>query len=344
MRLDRWSPVVAAREFVTSRRGRVVVASHNDVDGLASLLILCRALAGSGSEPVPLPGRRGEHVHQDGMRKRMQALEPDALVVLDMGSRSDPILDDVPTLVIDHHVPRGGGPRGAVFVNGHDRDPVPPTSVLAWAVCRGLPGTEGCAWLAALGAIADLGTAAPFTDLLGIVAKGSAWTKAVSLLNAARRAPQDDVFAALEVLERASSPQEISAGRVPGVAQLEEYRRAVQAELARCSRVAPKKIGPAALIRFSSAAQVHPLVAVRWSGRLAPAVVIAANDGFLPGRVNFAIRAAADIDLVAWLRGLPFTPSTGAEFANGHPRATGGSLPTAEFERFLEVLSAAAKS
>ncbi len=319
----------------------MVVASHNDVDGLASLIILSRALTACGSEPLPLPGRRGEHVHQDGMRDRMRALEPDALVVLDMGSRSEPILEGVPTLVIDHHVPRGGGPRGALFVNGYDREPVAPTSVLAWAVCRDLPGIASSAWLAALGAVADLGTAAPFADLVGVVPKGTSWTKAVSLLNAARRAPEDDVHTALQVLEAASSAQEISAGRVPGVAQLERYRQAVQAEVARCSRIAPKRIGPAALIRFSSAAQVHPLIAVRWSGRLAPAIVIAANDAFLPGRVNFAVRSASDVDLVAWLRSLPFTPSASAEFANGHPRATGGSLPIPDFERFVEVVAAA---
>jgi single-stranded-DNA-specific exonuclease len=114
----------------------------------------------------------------------------------------------------------------------------------------------------------------------------------------------------------------------------------VQAEVERCARVAPEVLGDAALVRFSSGAQVHPLIATRWARRLAPAAVIAANEGFLPGRVNFAVRTAAETNLLAWLRDLPFTPSADAEYANGHPRATGGSLRVDEFERFIEVLRA----
>ena len=100
----------------------------------------------------------------------------------------------------------------------------------------------------------------------------------------------------------------------------------------------PVKLGPAALVRFSSAAQVHPVVAARWTRRLAPAVVIAANDGYLPGRVNFALRSAAPADLLAWLRRLPFAPAHEGEYANGHARATGGSLTPDDFERFLAAV------
>jgi len=112
----------------------------------------------------------------------------------------------------------------------------------------------------------------------------------------------------------------------------------VQAEVDRCSRVAPVIVGEAALIRFSSGAQVHPLVATRWSRRLAPAIVVAANDGFLSERVNFAIRCDSDLNLLHWLRSLPFSPSASAEYANGHPQATGGSLSSDDFERFVDVL------
>jgi hypothetical protein len=140
------------------------------------------------------------------------------------------------------------------------------------------------------------------------------------------------------VLEQAESVHDILAGRIPGVDRLEAYRRAVQAEVARCSRVAPAMCGDAALIRFSSGAQVHPLVATRWSRRLAPAIVIAANEGFLPGRVNFALRSDSNVNLLEWLRNLPFSPSAAAEYANGHPRATGGSLSVEDFELFLDVI------
>ena len=48
-------------------------------------------------------------------------------------------------------------------------------------------------------------------------------------------------------------------------------------------------------------------------------------------------RAATDDD-VPILRDLPFIPSADAEYANGHPRATGGSLSPEDFERFVDVL------
>jgi single-stranded-DNA-specific exonuclease len=333
--------ISAARNFIASCSGRVVVASHNDVDGLSSAVIAMRALAHRGIDAEPLPSRRGEHVHEDGMRARIRALRPDALIVLDMGSRPGPILPEVPTLVIDHHDASEGSAPGALVVNGYDREPVAPSSVLTYVVCHETPGIERSAWLAALGAIADLRTAAPFTALLDIEARGTAWSKAVSLLNAGRRAAEDDALTALRVLERAETVQDIVAGRVQGVERLEAYRRAVQAEVDRCSRVAPVSVGEAALIRFSSSAQVHPLVATRWSRRLAPAIVIAANDGFLPGRVNFAIRCGSDVNLLQWLRSLPFSPSASAEYANGHPQATGGSLTRDDFERFVDVLMSA---
>jgi single-stranded-DNA-specific exonuclease len=89
-----------------------------------------------------------------------------------------------------------------------------------------------------------------------------------------------------------------------------------------------------ALLRFSSPCQVHPLVAIAWSRRLAPRIVIAANDGYLSGRVNFAVRAAADLRAFL-LEALPGEP---CEYAHGHSRATGGSLTTDRFETLLAAL------
>ena len=327
-----------AREFLASVSGGVIVASHNDVDGLCAAMLMLRGLKALGVSAQPLPARRGEHVHQDVMRARMRALAPEALIVVDTGTRPGAILDSVPTLVVDHHDAAGGVPSGALLVNGYDREPVAPSSVLAYVICRDFPGVRSLAWLAALGAVADLGTAAPFAQLLDLDARGTAWSRAAALLNAARRAPQDDALTALQVLDQARSVQDIAAGKVPGAERLEEYRLAVVAEVDRCSRIPPEVMGDAALIRFSSGAQIHPLIATRWSRRLAPRVVIAANDGFIPGRVNFAMRCAADINLLQWLRSLPFTPSPGDEYANGHPRATGGSLPVTAFDAFLQAL------
>jgi single-stranded-DNA-specific exonuclease len=111
----------------------------------------------------------------------------------------------------------------------------------------------------------------------------------------------------------------------------------VAAETQRCARVAPVFAGRFALLRCRSAMQVHPLVAVRWMRRLQGFIVIAANDGYLPDRVNFAMRTTADVNLVELLRGLSLGDVDG-EYGFGHPSASGGSLAVPNFNRLLETL------
>lgn len=329
----------AARAFLLRVHGTLtVIACDSDVDGLGAAVIVERAVNALGGIPHVLPVRRGEHVHHPLMQRRIEALRPGHLVVLDMGSRPQVILPGLPTLVVDHHHAGAGLPPGAVVVNGYDRPPVAPTSVLAYVVCREIPAVERSAWLAALGAIADLGSAAAFRDVLGIRAGGARWSRAASLLNAARRAESPDPTAALDALRHAACVDDITSGRLPETGRLKEYQTQVRGEIDRCARVAPAIAGTTALVRFSSRAQVHPIVATRWARRLAPRIVIAANDGYLRGRTNFAVRCQHTIDLVAWLRSLPFTPSPDAEYANGHARATGGSLSRSDFSVFVATL------
>src|SRR5690606_15086745 len=152
---------------------------------------------------------------------------------------------------------------------------------------------EDLAWLAWLGTVGDLGPSHPFAHELAEPMAHHRKThvqRAVSLVNAARRAGRYRPQAALDVLLAAAGRAAIARGSSPGVAGLVACREEVNAELARVTRVPPRIAGEVALVRFSSPAQVHPLVATRWVSRLAPKIVIAANDGYLPGRVNFAVR------------------------------------------------------
>lgn len=332
----------AARELLAglgARRGRVIVAPHGDVDGLAAGALTIRALERIGAVPiVALPGK-GEHVHTPAMRERLAGQGADGLVVLDMGSRAGPIVPGLPTIVVDHHDAREI-PEGVVYVSGAACEPVAPTALLAYVLLGALAPLEDLGWLAWLGTAGDLGMAHPFGEELAAVIARHRKThvqKAVSLVNAARRAPRYRPEVALDVLLAAPGPAEIARGAVPGTAELAACREEVNAELARVARVPPRIAGGVALLRFSSPAQIHPLVATRWTSRLAPKIVIAANDGYLPGRVNFAVRSASDVDLLAFLRGLGLGAVEG-EFANGHPRATGGSVPPAEFDRLLRAL------
>ena len=328
-----------AQQFLSGCAGlRVTVACDSDVDGLTSAVIVERALHELGAQISTLPVRRGEHIHSPSMRQRVRARDPERLIVLDMGSRPEPVLAGPPTLIIDHHDAARGLPPDALVVNGFNREPVAPTSVLAFVVCSKVSAMRDAAWLAALGAVADLGSAASFDNLLAVKVGVTHARKAAALLNAARRAPNPDPIVALETLRAAAGVADITSGRLPAAQRLEQMQAEVRSEMERCSRVPPRKSGRTALIRFSSGAQVHPIVATRWSGRLRPLIVIAANDGYLPGRTNFAIRSADEVDLLGWLRGLPFQPADAAEYGNGHARATGGSLTHADFERFVELL------
>ena len=326
-----------ARTFLDGCAGATtVVACDSDVDGLSSAVVLERALDKLRARATVMPIRRGEHVHADSMRARILSLAPSRLIVTDMGSRPASIVPGLPTLVVDHHDASAGVPPDAVVLNGWGREPVATSSVLAFLVA-GAP--EADAWLAVLGAVADLGSAKEFATVLPGRTGETAARKVASLLNAARRAPDPRPDLALGLLRRGRGIKDVMSSAHPEVAQLEAMRSAVQAETERCSRVAPKILSRAALLRFSSGAQVHPIVAIRWARRLHDRIVMAANDGYIPGRTNFAIRSAADVDLVAWLRGLPFTPQDPGEFANGHRRATGGSLTHADIERLIGVLT-----
>lgn len=326
-----------------ARHARVIVAPHGDVDGLAAGVLAVRALERLGASPiVSLPGK-GEHVHTPAMRERLAQLRGDGLVVLDMGSRRGPIVEGLSTIVVDHH-DASEIPDGVLYVSGAVRDPVPPTGLMVYEILQPAVDLDDSAWLALLATVGDLGDRHPFTSELAPIAARTKKThvkEAIALLNAARRSAHYRPQLAYDVLAAASSPADIARGTLPGLAELATCRAEVKAEVERVARVPPRLVRTAshsvALIRFSSPAQVHPLIATRWAPRLAPAIVIAANDGYLPGRVNFAVRSASDVDLLAFLRGLGLGHVEG-EFANGHPRATGGSIPPHEMERLLAAL------
>jgi single-stranded DNA-specific DHH superfamily exonuclease len=331
--------LIAGRELLSQALpGPFVIACDHDVDGLASAVLVARAIQQLGGTTELAPVGRGQHVHETAYRSALAQRRAAAYVVTDMGSRAEPIGLPAPTLLIDHH-DAGVFPPDAVVVSAARRDPVAPTSYLAFELLRDMTAIDQLDWLALLGSVADLGAAANFGAI-------PSWrkryrskhvTEAIALLNAARRAPEHDVRTALRVLSAADSPQQIAASSSPEVLRLREYRAVVAEEVKRALRVGPRMHGNVAVVRIRSRAQVHPLVAVRWKSRFAGKVVLVANDDYLPGRVNFVVRSAGDLDLLAWLRSLPFESSS-PDFARGHPAATGGSLTPAEFDQLLKAI------
>jgi len=282
------------------------------------------------------------------MRQRIRAIRPAALIVTDMGSRGEEILPGrprVPTLLIDHHQPRGLPPN-ATIVSAHACEPVASSSLLVFELINAIVDLDDQDWLALIGTVGDLGAWLPFGVEWNRRLKSHGQTailETVALLNAARRSSRHEVATALRVLRQANSPKDIASGNIEGCEILHRCRQEVQAELTQALRVAPKFAGQCALLSFSSAAQIHPLIATRWARTLKKYIVMAANSGYLPRRVNFSVRTATDTNLVEWLAALVAHSGAG-EFGHGHPQASGGSLPPENFERLLQAIGFRAHS
>jgi single-stranded-DNA-specific exonuclease len=296
-------------------RNAVAVVPHTDADGLAAGAIALRA-RGEGADAAVL------------LRRGQTPFAPDAplpegpLAVLDWGMR--PLAR--PALIVDHHLPEAAPRDDQVFVSGYGEVPETPTAALMRRVEADQP-----AWLAAVGTVGDLGDAGFALPEVG-GAPRAAVRRLAGLVDAPRRLPDGPVRDALALLVEHEDPHAALAD--PRVELLEEAKRAWKVEFDRVVRTAPRVGDEVALIRFSSRCQVHPLVATTWERRLAPRAVMAANDGYLPGRVNFSVRGG-HASLLALLRRAP--PAGEGEFADGDG-ATGGSLIQDEFERLLRAL------
>ncbi|KAK1990586.1 hypothetical protein LX36DRAFT_664072 [Colletotrichum falcatum] len=299
----------------------------------------------------------------------MASHEPAYIFVLDQGSRSSPPLIDGPHrgIVIDHHhALEGDHPEGALHVTACDSPPVATSSLLTYLICRDLhDGVRGaCDWLCVVGTHGDLGNTLkwepPFPDMKSTFKKYTkkALNDAVSLVNAPRRTASYSVPSAWEALRASASPLDLLSD-----ASLLTARAEVNAEVERCTHTAPEfsSDGRVAVFRISSRAQVHPVIATRWAGHLASArleVVLVANEGYLPGLVNFSCRVprcarARDppVNIIAVLQDVAaragdptLRERLGGSFARGHKEASGGIVPRAEFEELMAVLEVGNKA
>ena len=302
-----------ARARQALRQAAAVVPNTN-ADGLAAGAIALRERGEDASAAVLL--ERG-----------VTPFAPDAplpegpLAVLAWGVR--PL--DRPGLLVDHHVPEAA-PRGdQVVITSYGSTPETPTAALMRRIVPDAP-----AWLAAVGSLGDVGDEA-FALPEAPEKRRRAARRLCSLVDAPRRVPDGPVRTALDILVEAEDVR--SALDDARLAELEEAKRAWRAELDRVAGTPPVVGEEIALLRFSSPCQIHPLLATTWARRLAPRVVIAANDGYLPGRVTFAMCGGEGSVLALLRAALP----AGLE-AHGHDRATGGSLAPDDFERLLEAL------
>jgi single-stranded-DNA-specific exonuclease len=306
-----------ARARMALRNARAVVP-RTDADGLAAgaIALLDRGepasaavLLGRGETPFGAPPA---------------GLPDGPLAVLDWGIRDL----DRPALVVDHHLPETAPRDHQVVVSSYGEQPETTTAPLMRRIVPEAP-----AWLAAVGAVGDLGRRGlALPECSG--ASAAEVSRLAGLVNAPRRVPDGPVRTALALLVEHDGPR--SALADDRLAALDEAKRAWRAEFDRVVRTAPRVGRRAALLRFASPFQVHPVVAQTWARRLAPRMVIAANDAYLPGVVSFSVRGGGDASLPQLLRAA--LPDAGGEFAHGHDRATGGRLDPASFERLLTAL------
>jgi single-stranded DNA-specific DHH superfamily exonuclease len=326
--------------FLVSLDGeaRVVILHDFDADGVTAGVILQRTLERVGFRDVVrvIPTRERD-AWADSNRALLDAHEPRALFVLDLGSRDEP-LAAVPTCIIDHHRP-DGVPPGALLISAYTWEPIPNTSILVYDLCGAIAGVRDLDWVAAIGVLSDVGEKAPFSLLAEVRERHSMkdLKEATALVNAARRAAEYRPEVAARALLEHSSARELVTSTGEDVAWLREARKEVQRELAEAKKAAPKFSRNVALVRVRSRCQVHPVIAQIWRTRLPKYVVIVANDGYLPGRVNFSMRTASDVNLLDFLRAIDLGEGEGS-YAHGHDQATGGSLPIARWELLLAKL------
>ncbi|KAI7265540.1 DHH family protein [Hortaea werneckii] len=365
---------------------KTLIVPDKDADGLSAGAILRHTLMILGLPKELIAVHlltKGNTVHSEQERQRMAEHKPEYVFVIDHGSRSGPpVIDGTHhALIIDHHYATDADfPQGSEHVSACHSPPVATSALLTYEICNPLhPDVyERCAWLAIVGTYGDLGNQikweAPFPDMREILKRHSKkkLSDAVSAVNAPRRTATYDVKSAWDALCDTSEPASI-----PKNPRLEAARQEVAAEVERCTHTAPKfsPDGKVAVFRIRSEAQVHPVIATRWAGHLSSnklEFVLVANEGYLPGKVNFSCRIARSarnrdppISIIERLRyyaslteaqndstdnadsgeakRIPLLERVGDDFARGHVQASGGIVNTDEFEELMRLMQIGVK-
>lgn len=321
------------------RDSRVVCLHDSDADGITAGVLWQRAFERMGYTNISrlLPGRE-RNAWSPENRAKVAAQAPAFLFVLDLGSQALPVIEGVPTCFIDHHRPEGV-PPGDALISAYSWDAIPCTSLLVYQVAGARVDLSDLDWLAAIGALSDLGDNAPF-PLIGEAKKkytAKYLREATSLVNAARRSSRYIPEVAADALLSARTPRELVEADTPAAKELRAAREEVKAALEEAKKAPPVFAGQVALIRIHSACVVHPLIAQIWRSRLPKFVVIVANDGYRPGQVHFSARSAAGVNVLEMLRGISL-PGGEGHFGHGHDQASGGILPIPRWNALLAAL------
>jgi single-stranded-DNA-specific exonuclease len=330
----------AFQQFIQScsKSNRLVALHDSDADGLTAGVVWQCAFERMGYESVVrvVPDRE-RNAWTTANQQKVRETNPDRLFVMDLGSQEHQVIPGVPTCFIDHHHPEGV-PAGDTLISAYTWDPVPNTSLLIWELCRSLVDISDLEWIAAIGTVSDLGDRAPFELLASAKKKYTAkyLKEATSLINASRRAGEYSPEIAAQALLNHTSPKALVTSNSPEVEKLRQMKLEVKQELDQARRAAPTFAGKVALLRLHSPCQIHPLIAQSWRDRLPDYIVIAANDRYLPGRVNFSARSNRQ-NVLEFLQSQHISDGEGS-FGHGHDQASGGSLPIDRWNELLKQL------
>ena len=338
---DIQSARAAFRAFLdTCAPDQKIACLHDlDADGIAAAALWQRALERLGYTNLArmAPGAE-RNAWVESSRQALAALEPERLFVLDLGAQPVQVLEGVPACFVDHHRPEGVHPQDTL-ITAYGWEPIPNTSLLIYDLCEGLVDLSDLEWVAAVGTLSDLGEKAPFEIIARAKKAHTAkyLKEATALVNAPSRFAEYDVDAAVRALLAFSSPREMVNSESADVQVLVEARAKVKSEMDEAKKSAPKFAGKVALIEINSPCRIHPLIAQRWRTQLPKFIVIAANSGYLAGRVNFSARAGSEFNVLDFLQGFDIGEGEGS-FGHGHDQASGGSLPVERWEKLKAAM------
>ena len=315
------------KRFLGALRGNVVILSHVDADGLCAATIFKRFLEKAGIRYRHVWPDKGENAYTPATIKRLREIKPDALIVLDLGVMADDLVAGVPTLFIDHHRPYGR-PPGALVVSSYGEDPTPPTTYVAYDALSAVGnGLEDIAWLCAIGTAGDIGTGFVFEHKECATGefKRKDVVNAEVLINSAKRASAYDIAASAGLLDNAKILDDLVRADSPAVAKLSSYRREVNSEVRRCRHEGPNFLWRVAVIPFKSQCDIQGLIAEPWRRRLSKYFVIAANFGYIEGKVAYVIRTQLETSVIDFMESLKPTGYAG-HVVFGHDRAGSGLI------------------
>ena len=326
-----------------SPTGRVTIVCDGDVDGLGAGVVLWYFLTRRGFDEneitVIQPGK-GENAFTSTTRGYVARSHPRALFVLDLGVSDRQIIHSIPTLMVDHHKP-SGFPSDGIAISGYEWDPVPTSSLLTYLLCDAQGEVADKAWVAAIGNLGDLGPKYPELDAAAREQKLKWVREATTLLNSAKRSSLYSTGAAFRALQNGQSAREIAEGTSADIEILRRCREEVKAALDEAKRLAPKfsKKEKVALFEFSSPSRIHPLLAQSWHGRIKGYSIMAANHGFLPGKVAFSMRTSTADNLLALLaRYREVVGPEEQEYGYGHDQAAGGVISEEAWARLKKAM------